>query len=545
MKKIIFGFKKFVNCDRNLMTTAIVLMLSITLMMPPGVWHGNEEIYLGSAWRRFSPEAIQQVSALVDPVHHRLVFDYLTGLTIQTIGFDWTHTLGRILVICLFSISLAIFFQSLALSGVAAGAIVLAFYGLGEDILAGEWLFRGFEAKTLAYPFVIFAFVAFIRQRYKLAYSLLTIATYFHFLVGAFWCLAVGICQFWRTQNLRKTLLDSARYGLLCLPLVILIALNQQRQIQANSVPAIDWIYSYFRAPHHVAPLASAGTFWNWYHNGIVFLIGLTVISVILVRTAQTKTEKVGSQFILSFHLYLLVALLIACLDRQGITGKFYLLRPSSLILLLTLCWYTLLLKNWLGDRFSKFTWAVFVLVISLVLPVLPGHQIIYSSIESAFSEQISPPLPLQVVGKFLIDRQPKSTPEFAKIVAASEKTDIFLLDPKLEGNYLFFERVFDRPTLVLHKNIPTQPARILRWYNLILQREIMFNQGCPAQIVSDYRIRYLLAHPSSVAAQTCGKVVYNGEGIQLIEIDTRFRGSQGSDRFSRSDPWTNSGLKD
>ncbi|MGK7941705.1 MAG: hypothetical protein AB4062_16460, partial [Crocosphaera sp.] len=169
-------------------------------MPPNGPWNGNEENYLGLAWRRLSSEDIYQISALKDSANHRFVFEYLTGFSIKYIGFEWTRYIGRLIVALLYSISLATFFRNLKLSIIDSYIILLTFVYLGEGILGWEWFFQGYESKTLAYPFVFLSFSLSLKKRFNLSYLCLAIATYFHFLVGGFWFFITTVFLLYQTR---------------------------------------------------------------------------------------------------------------------------------------------------------------------------------------------------------------------------------------------------------------------------------------------------------------------------------------------------------
>jgi hypothetical protein len=91
-------------------------------------------------------------------------------------------------LIAAFSILLCGFFDLFGLASVD-GAIVLAVFGLlRQQIMGGEWIFNGYEAKVAPYAFVTARLVTVVaRRRSWISVPLVAIATYFHFLVGIFW----------------------------------------------------------------------------------------------------------------------------------------------------------------------------------------------------------------------------------------------------------------------------------------------------------------------------------------------------------------------
>ncbi len=526
MKSLISNVKEIIIKNYNFIFCFFLIFILIILIMPPNKWYSNEEQYLGYVWRNFSPDSLVRISALRDTANHRFLYDTIAGFGISHIGFDWTHALGRIIVAILYSASLVYFFRSFGLSNIASCTIILTFVWLGEDILGKEWLFRGFEPKNLAYPFVFFSFSTSLKNRFGHSYLFLTLATYFHFLVGGFWFLITWLSQLYWTRNLKQTFLDSCRYFILCAPLFGMIGIEQlQNQDNFSSNLPASWIYSYFRAPHHVAPFASLSQFKSLWYKGVVFLFCLTITSVILYRSGN-KNEREFSKLILALHIYLIFSLLISYFDKNGVLGKFYLFRPSSVTLLLTLCLYGLFLKNRISENSKQISFIALVLISSLTIPTLQGHEIIYKRVESVVLGKTPIYSPVLAFKDFLpglrnsLPGYKNEYSELEKIIQSSNKTDIFLIDPKIEMSYLSFERNYNRPTLVFHKFVPTTASDIVRWYNLLKMRDDLFNKGCPSDITNDYSVRFLIVDKNNNSVNICGQEIYRDRRVKLIELE-------------------------
>jgi len=528
MRYIAAKTKLFLVENKVLLLKIVFLFLLFIFIMPPNYWQPNEENYLGMAWRRFSPDSLAKISALNDAVNHRFLFDYLTGASITVIGFEWTHALGRILVALLYAISLTCLFKTFKFTLINSLTIILTFVWLGEDILGGDWLFRGFEAKTIAYPFVFFSFSSFIQKKHTLSYLLLAIATYFHFLVGAFWFLVTLISQYYKEKNLKTTTVHSLNYIVTCAPLFLLIAVQQLSDPNPeNSELSASWIYSHLRTPHHVAPFASAKLFTeNWY-QGIVFLFGLTVISVIIYNCAN-KNEKNPAKLILGLNIYLIVSLIISAFDKNGSLGKFYLFRPSSVILFLSLCFFGLFIKNRLANNFKQISCIALVLISCLSIPTLQGHDLLYKRIQSVVIQEAPFYSVLFSFKDFLpvIDIFPnpenneRDVSDLERIIRAGQESDIFLIEPKLEDKYINFERKYNRPTLVSRRFVPSTSHGILRWFHLFKSKRQLFEVGCPAEILQDYTISYLIGDISNEAINNCGKTIYKEKNIKIIKLN-------------------------
>lgn len=511
MKNTLFKLSNLTFSNKNWLVNFVLILALILFIMPPGgEWNGNEENYLGLAWRIFSPEGLSQISALRDSANHRFLFEYLTAFSINHVGFEWTRAFGRIIVALLYSASLVTLFRNLKLSIIDSYTIILAFVYLGEGILGWEWFFQGFEAKTLAYPFVFFSFSSSLKKKFNLSCLLLIIATYFHFLIGVFWFFVTIIGHYWQVKNIRLTLFQLGKYLIGCLPLFSIIIFQQlPTKAPINSTEDVNWIYSYFRNAHHVAPFAELeqlGADWfqsHWY-NRIFFLFGLTLISFVLYSYSENKKEKDFSRLIFTLNIYLVFSLGISYFDKNGLLGKFYLFRPSSVTLFLTLCFYVLYLKNRLSNNVNQLSFVALVLIGSLTIPNLQGHDLIISR-----------------VGTPVRDETPSylNNLKLKQIIQSSNNLDIFLISPELEATHLSFERKYNRPTLVYRKFVPTTPRDIIRWYKLINMRKELFEKGCPAQIMEKYPVQYLLTESDRESVNSCGQELFKNQEVKLIKI--------------------------
>ena len=95
------------------------------------------------------------------------------------------------LAIAGYTLTLSALFRVFGLTALDAALAVMATALIGQDIIGGEWLFNGYEAKVVAYVLVLAALrIVLTRERVTVAALLFASATYFHFLVGGFWCLA-------------------------------------------------------------------------------------------------------------------------------------------------------------------------------------------------------------------------------------------------------------------------------------------------------------------------------------------------------------------
>src|SRR5258706_132895 len=130
--------------------------------------------------------------AVFDAYRNRYFSALRLGRLISLSGFEGAQVITRVLTAVAFALLLPPVFRLLSLSALDGVIVVVVFALLGQNVIGAEWLFHGFEAKVVAYGFVLAALhAASTRRSLITATSLCVAATYFHFLVGAFWFLAV------------------------------------------------------------------------------------------------------------------------------------------------------------------------------------------------------------------------------------------------------------------------------------------------------------------------------------------------------------------
>lgn len=129
--------------------------------------------------------------------------------------------------------------------------------GIAECNFAGEWVVGGFEAKCLAYVFVLLGLRAWLLNKWNWTWIHLGLASAWHALVGG-WSVLI-LLGIWaavgrRDQSLRGMLPGLLTGGLISLAgLAPALALNHGAADDAQRQAAE--IYVFERLPHHLAPL--------------------------------------------------------------------------------------------------------------------------------------------------------------------------------------------------------------------------------------------------------------------------------------------------
>ncbi|HUH85911.1 MAG TPA: DUF6798 domain-containing protein [Stellaceae bacterium] len=482
---------------RNAAAVAALFLVLLCLMPPDGVLSDNEENYFQLALQRVS--AAPADTAVFDSSHHRFLADHLLGALVALAGFAGAQVIARSLAALAYAAALAALFRRLGLRALDAILAVVIFALLGQTLFGGEWLFGGAEAKVPAYVLVIAGLVLTLDGKRLGAALLFAAATYFHFLVGIFWFgAAMLLAVIEEPRALRSALAVSGVFSLLVAPLLGWIAWSRFAVPAPDpSLPTPDILYSFIRAPHHMAPFIDWPSFRDHWLEGYLLAVGMLVAALVMMHLGEeTRLRRLALWLALLIG-YLVAALAASFVDRRtGVLGKFYLFRPAALLLLL-----------WLAAALAA--------LVRLLRGQWPGLRVIALAL-------VMPAFLLDAATRVVdeIEGQASQAPEkraLAHYLRANAPADaLVLIDPALDFDFLDFERRTGHPMLVTWKFDPTTDPEIQEWYRRMEFRKAIFAEGCAGR--SAYRVDFLLttaAHASALA--DCGPVVFRtGDRVLL-----------------------------
>ncbi len=476
-------------------------------MPPDGVLSDNEEDYFQLAARSVGTEAPWPETAVFDGSRHRVVADVLLGKLIAAIGFEATQIVTRIFAALAYAVVLRLVFRRCGLSTLDAALVIAVFALMGQAIIGGEWLFSGFEAKVAAYILVLAGIAASLGGRSAFGVALLfAAATYLHFLVGGFWFVAAMALWLIPAPSggergaFPRVARASALYLLAVAPLIALIVwtrLGDATQPVAG-MPSPDVIYSIIRAPWHTSPFVAWRSFATQWLPGYLLAGAMLAAAIVIARTSESAPLRGVALWLGGLLVWLFLALVAAFFDRHtAALGKFYLFRPSSLVLLLWLA----LVMGFLGRLLQRRARALKLLALALVLPsfLIGAAKRIDGDLarRAAFAED------KQALAGFL--------------AAGAASGAVVLIDPRLEFSFLDFERRTGHPMLVAWKFVPTGEREIVDWYRRLAFRKAVFEQGCSND--APYRADFLLTTPERAPAlvPSCGPVVFAAGRLAVL----------------------------
>jgi hypothetical protein len=475
---------------------SIVLILVLLLLIPPhGILSANEENYFALAKRFVDGSAWPEKTAIFDASHHRMLSDLTLGSLISVIGYAPAQVVTRLLAVAGYALTLPALFRVFGLSVLDAVVAVMGMALIGQDIVGGEWLFGGYEAKVTAYVLVLAALrLVLVSQRLTAATLLFAMATWFHFLVGGFWFLAAMALRLLDTpRDLRRVAAVTALYVLLIVPLFGVIGWTRFADTSAARVtdaPLPDVIYAIIREPHHQSPFLSWVYFRDHWLFGYMMAIPMLLACLWVAWRSERQQLRVVAVWVAGLLAYLFLILGPKFLDRDsGVLGKFYLFRPSSLILLLWLLLAQAVLVAALGSR----AWVLRASLLAVLGPaflLIRGGQLEHEFADNEALEHVKRPLVAAVT----------------QVVAPG---DVVLIDPEVEAQLLDFERRTRRPMLVTWKFTPTNDAELIMWYRRMQLRRALFEQDCGTGVQA-VTIGYLLTTSARALrlAASCGPEV-------------------------------------
>lgn len=176
---------------------------------------------------------------------------------------------------------------------VLGGAIIVT--GINEGNFAGEWMIGGFEAKCLAYVFVLLALRALVVGNWNWVWIHLGIATAWHALVGGWsvlihlwiwWCGGRGEAPF---RQMLPALLLGGIVGLVGVLPALWLSLGEPAEVSAEAAQ----IYVFDRLAHHLSPFSKAP---EWIANRIGRHAAIVSLMAVLLVARWLDLGRQGSR---------------------------------------------------------------------------------------------------------------------------------------------------------------------------------------------------------------------------------------------------------
>ncbi|MEM9916547.1 MAG: DUF6798 domain-containing protein [Bacteroidota bacterium] len=433
----------------------------------------NEDHYLQFSKQFMNPDWVPNSQILTEFPGTRLLYQCIMGSLLQVFSFDLLVFAMRLLMILVFSLILSKLYKRLNFSNLQVAFHLVVLYLGCQSLFAGAWMFVSVEPKGIAYIFVLLSILQLLNDRLLPAVLLMIVATYFHILVGFFTFIYLWATLFFfhKSQKVSiKTLFLWAGLFLLAAAPLVLYLKTSIAPPDSGLQPRPDWIYTYFRAPHHTALATSMRYFYREHFYGVLLSGFGLILAIRLLRQQQPKDLLFLNQFVVLSLAGAIALVSVAFIDKEGVLLKYYLYR----IMALSTFFLTLLIAKWLwhfirNDAHKLLNELVLLLSIlfflKLLLPnLLTNKEYFFDSADFNSACQ------------FIRDH----TSQDALVFTFVEDVSI--------------TRRTERDRFVVYKFIPAKLDRIHDWYDRILEKEkVLEDTQYLDTLVQKYQLTHIL----------------------------------------------------
>jgi hypothetical protein len=497
--------KFFERIDTRLLI--FILLVCNNLYFPLS---GGEEQYLQYAKEWFEPQWIPNSFTLTEFAGTRLVFQMICGFFTQFITIEWFAMIARLVSFALLAFPLARLFKHFGLSNVYIFIILQIFLITDQSFFGKEWMFRTFEPKVVAYLFLFWGLIAFLRQRYYHWALWLVAATYFHVLVGG-WFLLTGLIYLWfQRRNFAFIVKLAATYVVPLLPFIWYLynGIIKNSPSEINGVN-LNWVYVYYRLPHHLGIFDSWKFFVDTHLTGVVLSLFWLALCILILRRGVARQVKPLFQLsliILSLNLFFVgVAAIDAYwLGKSGSLGlKFYPFRQSTLAMFFLFIAVTGLLIQHLANHPKFYLLRRFALLVVMVIFI--SHCV--STVKRNMRYFAGNPSYQQMI-------------QFVR--QHTRPGDAFILlnmgNIRSASEYMKFTRLAERENFVVFKFVPAGTKKLYDWY--VRNQLLGQMEKTPAkisEIARTYSVNYVVS-PNALQADGIRKI-YENDVYRVYEI--------------------------
>lgn len=417
-----------------MLVAAIVVGVALVLYGAP-VPRLSEELYLPLVRRTGDAAYLAGDWTTSGPFGEHWVFDHLLGPVAARMPLPWFGWIGRLLSWTILAVLLvrlgSRFGLSPGLAGVGLGLWLVA----NQSLIGSDWMFGTFEAKSVAYCFLVGAILLATGRRVPPAIALLGLAVSFHPGVGGWGALAAGTALLVDRET-RAQALRWAPVGLiLAAPGAIAIATNL-----GTTTLALQRFLVLDAIPHHADPFfggAQLPALQLAARTGV--LVAMLAANVVWYRASGRSGPQ---RFLLVFQLAAMAPVPLAFIARAFHLWPLLVLQPLRLgPLVVPLCFFLQLVgrvHRQRADEAATIAWwrrrsvalaTVGVLIATFVTsPVLAAPRMVARTVRSWVD-------PSDEVDAFAWIRD--NTPTTMRCVVPVDRQDAFMLAERpIVGNW-------------------------------------------------------------------------------------------------------------
>lgn len=386
-------------------------------------------------------------------VQYRLPFNILAGTMVQIFGFMPAIIIGRLLCLFIFALAVSKLADLINIRWFAFFPLI-AYFVKNQSLFADEWMIAGFETKSFAYTFIIFALAFAMEDRLITAAIFAGLATSAHVLVGIYgtFCIVVAYLV------LRKNEIPKPRAVKLFVSVILYLvtagfgiyaALSNIARVNPDLSRKAGEIYVQHRVAHHVLPSAWGNSLWP-----LISLAFLVIIIGLFLFIKRKKLRLLLFTALVSFGLLAIGAIIFYAGAVPLL--KYYWFRfpdvfiPFTLIMIIAYFGTCLIEKPGKTGKVSRIAF-----VGLAILTLVYGGWRFYVKTASVIRHKDT--------------EYARIEPELYEVLHwISENTDrdaLFLVSPTIEEFY----HIAERPMFVSLKHSPQSDAEIMEWFNRLM----------------------------------------------------------------------------
>jgi hypothetical protein len=466
--------------------------LSVNLLFIPS--SGGEEAMYVLSKMYFDSSWIQD--GFVDLPVSKYLFRFIVGHASLFLSFDSLIFWFSLLNIFFYAYALTKLFEVLEIKIIAALAMLQIFIFVPEGYLGGEWIFKTFEAKTLAYPFIILSLRQVLLNNYNKAVIPIIFACYFHVLIGGWFLLSILIYELYSNRNIKSTFLFGVKFVLGILPIIILIGIDFYNNKDLD-FSEFGNVLAYGRLKGHIG-------IFEKYHFPSVLYLGLLIYIIVFAISLKGKFQskiKIINDLNLFSCLIILFALIILSIDTflLGKKGNIILLAYPFRIAAMSTFYIFLISLNWIHTNCSPIMKKTILAICILVLPIRLYIEIYKNKIEHELGF-------------------PELTDYIRNHTLENDKFLILNSNP-YSYDYLSFIRTTERDNFFVKKFLPVSKGKIYewneKWKDFDLARK---NFKHSIQIGNKYNVKYLISDFEAEHSKLKPIVTFENFNLYLIE---------------------------
>ncbi|WP_299334711.1 hypothetical protein [uncultured Psychroserpens sp.] len=433
--------------------------------------NGNEEQYMTYAKQFMDPDWISS-RYLNEFAGTRVLYQYIVGFFLEYFSFETVRFVGVFILAVWFALPLSKLYDYLKLSNVQILLHLPILYLLNQSMFAGSWMMLSLEPKCFSYIFVLYAINAYLRSNFKRMLLFLIIATYFHVLVGGyvFAFIMASLFFFDKSKSFKFHSVLAIVYVIALLPFVLYLKTAVTGDV--NYSPSPDWIYSYFRSPHHVGLFRDLSYFYSKHFYGVMFAIVALLISLGFFKYNKNYALSKLNHFVFLSLIGVLLSVVIAYFDKEGKFVKYYPFRINATTTFL----FTLIISQYVFVHLKKKS-------LRLVRPLIAMVAFLFL-LKMAMTNIISSK-------NYLKMNTASDLTEMSNYIKENtDKEDVILSFV----DELSLNRRMQRDRFVVYKFIPADLSAIPEWYEReLFKRKVSANISQIKNKKEDYRIDYIL----------------------------------------------------